>query len=188
LRDICCAELRIVVKDQALNRWVGVATLDWTAPGLTALYPNDLPQAWQLTWYANVAMAVVLPPSRWLLVEASMVAEWCAQVQDNFWFYLYCDEPAQCGKAMWVAEQFPQKFAGIVLAEGVTCDVDHSAVAILRVGQEVCWYDAPNLRYGREKIVNWLAQLQGNHVLVLVAPDVAQEVISVQTLLTLLGE
>jgi len=177
-----------LVVSRSLNRWVGVATLDWSAPGLTAVYPNDLPPAWQLTWYANVAMAAVLPPQRWLLADAAMVADWCHQVQDNFWFYLYCDDAAQCKQAMRVAEYFPQQFAGLVLADGVVCAAEHAGIAVLHVGREVCWYDVPQLRQGREKIVNWLTQLQGDHGLVLVAPDMAQEVTSVQTLLTLLGE
>jgi hypothetical protein len=70
------------------------ATLDFVAPGwespewARAYYPQGLPAAWRLTYYANEFPAVLLPAARWLAAGEGTWEEWLTDTSDAFRFYL----------------------------------------------------------------------------------------------------
>jgi len=166
-------------------RWIGVAALDWTSVGLSGFYPDDVPQEWQLTWYANFCMAVVIPPERWLQADSELVAQWCEQTQDNFWFYLLCDTSEQVLQAAALSHAFNAKFAGLVLAEGLVSV--NSALPILHLGSSALRCTEVNLRSARSVINTWLATFSGDHGLVLLDGQISGQIKEVQTLLELMG-
>lgn len=169
------------------GKWLGVATLDWEADGMLAVYPPDVPAEWHLTWYANRSMAVVLPAERWLAADVTQIEDWVFQVHENFWFYLQCQTQAQVDQALAKRVAFDGRLGGLVLVDGLVMPVN-AGVDGLRLGQEVLWYEAADLKTGADCLRDWLASKPGDHALVLVAPALAAQVPQVQTLLELMGE
>lgn len=51
-------------------------------------YPEDLPEDWQLTYYANVFDAVGLPAQAWLTPSLEVLGAWVADTRPHFRFYL----------------------------------------------------------------------------------------------------
>lgn len=70
-------------------------TVHWRQPGgAGSYYPDDLPEDWQLGYYANELSAVLLPASAWCDVAPDQLAEWAEDVQPGFRFYLLADAGA----------------------------------------------------------------------------------------------
>lgn len=166
-------------------RWIGVAALDWESAGLVDFYPDDVPQDWRLTWYANFCMAVVLPASRWQQADQEVVAQWCDQTQDNFWFYLLCESSDQVAQAIALSHAFKTKFAGLIFSEGLPLvDTD---VPVLQLGSTALSCIADDLRSARTAINPWLSAFSGDHGLVVLDGSIAGKIKEVQTLLELMG-
>ena len=53
-------------------------------------YPDDLPEAWQLTYYSNEFNAVVVPVAYWNTHSISDCLEWIDNVHENFQFFVEC--------------------------------------------------------------------------------------------------
>lgn len=64
-------------------------------PGDTAFYPDDLPEDWRLTYFANVLDAVVLGEDVWRQADAQLIEQWRRDVPDSFRFYLRADETGE---------------------------------------------------------------------------------------------
>jgi hypothetical protein len=167
------------------SRWIGVAALDWESAGLANFYPEDVPDDWHLTWYANVSMAVVVPPSRWLSADAALVAQWREQTHENFWFYLQCETTEQVTQASVLCAAFMGKFAGLIVSAGVVGDTP--SVPVLILGESSLLLAAKDLRAARIEINAWLASFNGDHGLVILNDTLAAQIKEVQTLLELMG-
>ena len=53
-------------------------------------YPDDLPEEWQLTYYANDFRVVLIPVEYWESSIGYDLDEWLEAVGDDFRFYLEC--------------------------------------------------------------------------------------------------
>lgn len=171
-------------------RWVGVACVDWDNPTLvaSAFYPDDVPQDWYLTYYANFIMACVLSPAKWRSASMEQIQDWLEQTQDNFWFYLLCETPEQVEMAQSRAAAFGNKFAGLVLSAALSKEAVSSELPMLNRGQEVFDYDYADLRQAKAQLIAWLSSESAqDHALVLMSASCAAEAHNVQTLLDLLG-
>ncbi|MET0024770.1 MAG: hypothetical protein ABW085_10945 [Sedimenticola sp.] len=66
-----------------------IGARDWEHPAWCGdFYPDDLPEDWRLTYYANEFMSVLLPAERWVDAREEAVEEWCDSVHDRFTFFL----------------------------------------------------------------------------------------------------
>jgi hypothetical protein len=166
--------------------WIGVAALDWDEAGLPGFYPDDVPQEWQLTWYANFCMAVVIPPTRWLQADARLVAQWCEQTHENFWFYLLCDTAEQVNQALHLSYTFNGKFGGLILAADLPA-VDSRSIPVLQFGDSALRCDDTNLRSAQKTIARWQCSFSGEHGLIVLDGLMAKQIKEVQTLLELMG-
>jgi hypothetical protein len=175
----------LIDKAATQKRWIGVAVLDWASPALASFYPTDVPQDWQLTWYANWCMAVVLPSSRWLAADAAVCAQWSEQTQDNFWFYLFCESSEQLKQAAQLAPAFNGKCAGLIVAQDAA--VELCSIPVLRLGDSVLFCHADGLRMARAQIDAWLKDFTGEHGLIMLDGQIVSQIKEVQTLLELMG-
>jgi hypothetical protein len=179
------SESALKIVDTA-SPWIGVAVLDWESPYLRNFYPSDVPQDWQLTWYANFCMAVVIPPSRWLQADARLVAQWCEQTHENFWFYVLCETSEQVEQALHLSYTFDGKFGGLILAGDVPA-VESLSIPVLQFGDSALRCDDTNLRSTQKTIATWLASFSAMHGLVVLDGPIAGQIKEVQTLLELMG-
>ena len=60
----------------------------WALADADSFYPDDLPREWQLTYFANVFPAVLVPGPLWQQRSESELADWHADVHAGFRFYL----------------------------------------------------------------------------------------------------
>lgn len=168
--------------------WIGVALLDWQSPDLAGFYPDDVPEEWQLTWYANIAMAVVLPEARWLsALTDGVLSDWANETQNNFWFYLVCDSDVAVSKLSGAIEMLNGKCGGVILSPSCALDMNVS-VDLLYWNNEVLLVAAESLREVKQEIDQWLACFQGMHGLVVLTGAMSSQIREVQTLLTLMGK
>jgi hypothetical protein len=66
-----------------------VAARGWSHPGWFGhFYPDDLPEDWQLSFYANEFRAVVVPASVWADADPLEVERWAEDTHQDFTFYL----------------------------------------------------------------------------------------------------
>ncbi len=63
---------------------------DWVGP----FYPDDMPEEWQLTYYANFFHTVVIPAAAWGDDPAAQAAQWREDVHDKFVFVAETPAPA----------------------------------------------------------------------------------------------
>ena len=61
-----------------------------------SFYPDDLPEDWRLTYFANVLDAVLLGEDVWRQADAQLIEQWRRDVPDSFRFYLRADETGEC--------------------------------------------------------------------------------------------
>lgn len=180
-----------MTEQQEVNkRWIGVAACDWMSSSLMSrFYPEDVPQDWYLTWYANFAMAVVLPSARWQKASPLDVSEWLDQTQENFWFYLQCETDEQVSQALTLVALFEGRFGGLILPQALAHLEIKLPVAVLYLGKEVLLYRAKTLREGRNQIMTWLeGDFVAQHGLILLDDAIAYQIKDVQTMLVLIGE
>jgi hypothetical protein len=51
-------------------------------------YPEDLPEDWRLSYYANEFAGVLLPEALWRVTGPETISGWCDDVPDDFLFFL----------------------------------------------------------------------------------------------------
>ncbi|HED34387.1 MAG TPA: hypothetical protein ENJ08_09265 [Gammaproteobacteria bacterium] len=135
---------------QKVLQTIRLGACGWNYPHWQAgFYPDDLPQDWRLSYYANEFSAVLLPEKQWR-TDAVEPGEWAYDVTDNFRFYLQCDEfldPLEQSKGI---EWFGEKYGGMVCVSGgqINDGVDKATgVAVINM-------QSKDMRGWRE----WLAQ------------------------------
>ena len=79
---------------------------------LGTFYPDDLPEDWRLSYYANEFSTVLVEEDMWRS-KLSELDEWADEVSEDFLFYLQSslDEPPEIIK---IKQQLGSHFAGIV--------------------------------------------------------------------------
>lgn len=61
----------------------------WPHPAWRSEYfPDDLPEDWEFSYYANDADCLLLSEAQWQTLGAGVLAEWAEDVSDHFRFYL----------------------------------------------------------------------------------------------------
>ena len=95
------------------DKTIRVGACDWDhAHWQESFYPDDLPEDWRLTYYANEFSCVLVPEDKW---QDADLEEWEDSVPDGFLFYfLSSDENNEDAKIKGV---LGDKFAGFVNAE-----------------------------------------------------------------------
>ena len=56
-------------------------------------YPEDLPDEWRLTYYANEFGGVLVPAERWQAADETVLHEWIDDVHEKFLFYIELTQP-----------------------------------------------------------------------------------------------
>jgi len=82
---------------------IEVIARDWDRPDWRGeFYPEDLPEDWRLSYFANAFESVLVPATSWHEAPLERLAQWAKDVPDRFRFYLEldaCDEPQGWGSA-----------------------------------------------------------------------------------------
>lgn len=90
----------------------------WSGP----FYPDDLPQDWRLTYYANAFRSVLVPAERLLRMAGDEPAQWLEDVPDGFIFFLEASQELMaemnCGKFLSLAGTFEGCIGGVLLELG----------------------------------------------------------------------
>lgn len=85
---------------------------------LGGYYPEDLPEEWQLGYYANELNCVLLPAAEWVPASSAQIAEWRDEVGEDFRFFL--EWPAEAVEDLETkALQFGNSLGGVLLSPGV---------------------------------------------------------------------
>lgn len=71
-----------------------VGARGWNHDGWNGtFYPEDLPQDWRLSYYANEFTGVLVPEPVWRAADPSIIGGWLGDVADGFLFYLEQHDP-----------------------------------------------------------------------------------------------
>lgn len=86
----------------------------WTpTPGQVAMYPEDLPYDWRLSYFANESLGVLVPAATWRGADEAELEVWREDTVRRFRFYL--EIPPGAGDASRVvAEALGERFGGLV--------------------------------------------------------------------------
>ncbi|RKT43742.1 hypothetical protein [Thiocapsa rosea] len=86
------------------------------SPGDADFYPDDLPEDWRLTYFANALDAVALDADAWGQVDAGRIARWGRDVPASFAFYLRHDPGAAAvAESAGVQARLGEHFGGWIL-------------------------------------------------------------------------
>ena len=73
-------------------------------------YPEDLPDEWRLTYYANEFRGVLVPAERWQSANEEVLLEWIDDVHEDFLFYIELTQahptPEEEAKVVALGRQF----------------------------------------------------------------------------------
>lgn len=89
---------------------------DW----LGAFYPDDLPDDWRLTFYANEFPGVLVPETDWLEADSAELAAWAADVEEGFRFYLEITQADNFDACQQRASDLGELIGGIILVNGTS--------------------------------------------------------------------
>jgi len=98
------------------DKAISVGACDWQHSQWQGnFYPDDLPEDWQLSYYANEYSTVLVPQARWQAEEADF-EQWAEDVTEGFRFYFLTDDPA--ADESQIKKQLGDTFAGFVTTKG----------------------------------------------------------------------
>jgi len=96
-----------------------VGALGWDdAAWVRDYYPEDLPEDWRPTYYANELRAVLLPATRWSGRPAAVATTWTSDTDPQFRFFLLWPEQGAGPEAAFAAS-LGARLAGLLLPAGV---------------------------------------------------------------------
>jgi hypothetical protein len=96
---------------------IEVIARDWDRPGWCgSFYPEDLPEDWRLTYFANAFEAVLVPALAWQSVPWEHLAAWREDVPQRFRFYLELAQDQAPATLARAAQALGERFAGSVAA------------------------------------------------------------------------
>ena len=91
--------IRIGVCDWDHEHWLGT------------FYPDDLPEDWRLSYYANEFSAVLVPEDKWRS-NLGNLDEWVDEVPEDFLFYLQ-SSGGESPELTQISDQLGENFAGL---------------------------------------------------------------------------
>jgi hypothetical protein len=112
---------------------------------LTTYYPDDLPEDWQLSYYANELPAVLLEASAWVTASAQALAGWAEDVHPDFRFYLMADPVRELARQQQLAASLGECLGGLLWPESPAPDGCLAPLAELPPRMQG-WGDAQGLR------------------------------------------
>jgi hypothetical protein len=94
-------------------------SVDWDHPEwVGGFFPDDLPDDWRLTYYANEFRGVLVPEHRWRERRPQLLEEWVDEVDERFRFYLQLDRPELLAASDKAFAALGQSLGGVVLPPG----------------------------------------------------------------------
>lgn len=172
------------------------------SPGDADFYPDDLPEDWRLTYFANALGAVALDADAWAHADAVRIAQWCRDVPASFAFYLRHDPcavavSASAGIQAGLGERFggwilcpDHGGAGVLLQPAYVLVGSLSAAAGSRASALACAVPAgldTDLRAARRWLEGLAAAAQGRPALAVMGGARFEDVRRWQSLVELLG-
>ena len=154
----------MIEKSDIENPLILLMSRGWDHDGWeNEFYPDDLPQDWRLSYYANEFHGVVVPETDWL--EINDCEEWVENVHEEFRFYLELttDQGIKSGRLKQIVEFLGMRFAGLVvdnpdgLHSALTAAGLHQLPVILPFGScegitiDGLWVDNPDDLVADEK-------------------------------------
>lgn len=140
---------------------IEVVTRGWDRPDwMGSFYPDDLPEEWRLSYFANVFGAVLVPLDLWHRAGPDALADWAADVPDGFGFYLEISPGAPGHDRGWPAEALGAKLRGwVALPDSPTADLP----AWGRQGGQILARPAPaDLMTTPRAALTWLSTLSSD--------------------------
>jgi len=150
------------------DKSIVVGACDWDHPQWRkTFYPEDLPEDWRLSYYANEFSAVLVPQEKWQSEEADF-EQWAEDVPEGFRFYFLSDDLSV--DDVLIKRQLGDAFAGFVATAG------NEQVVLIDFADK-------NLREWKD----WLLKTKC-HVVFLVGDELSvKSVLDFQSLLELMG-
>ena len=170
-------------------------------PGDADFYPDDLPEDWRLTYFANALDGVALDAAAWGPVDSGRIAQWCSDVPASFAFYLHHDPSAEAlatsaGVQALIGERFggwilcPDQVAAGCLHEPAYLLLDALSAADSRASALACAVPVGldrDLRAARRWLEELASAAQGRPALALMGRARFEDVRRWQSLVELLG-
>jgi len=119
-----------------------IGTLGWSFPEWDlSFYPDDIPEDWKLTFYANEFSAVVLPEVIWAGEEFSDVVEMVDELDESFRIYCLVETSLPDMELInQIKADLGQYFAGFIVKSEVdlsTFNMDMGKTFLLHHGAEL---------------------------------------------------
>jgi hypothetical protein len=165
-------------------------------------YPDDLPEDWRLTYFANELNAVALDAVVWRLADAGRIVQWGRDVPASFAFYLHAGKPGMDERASTALQGLlGEHFGGWILRpdQGDEGDLPRTAYLLLEsvsaaadshASALACAVPAgldTDLRAGRAWLEELAAAARGRPALALMGRARFEDVRRWQSLVELLG-
>ncbi|MBL3528731.1 MAG: ABC transporter permease [gamma proteobacterium endosymbiont of Lamellibrachia anaximandri] len=80
-----------------------------------SFYPDDLPEDWRLTYYANEIPGVLVPMALWCHADEAQVERWVEDVDEGFRFYLAVEEEGGVCDLVAIADLLGENLGGVVV-------------------------------------------------------------------------
>ena len=85
-------------------------------PGDSTHYPDDLPQDWQLAYFANAFWGVLVPQPLWSAAGAAGASGWAAETPARFRFFLDLATPVSPPMLAAVVRALGDRLGGLVMS------------------------------------------------------------------------
>ncbi|RLJ22064.1 ABC transporter permease [bacterium endosymbiont of Escarpia laminata] len=93
-----------------------ILAVGWDHPAWQgSFYPDDLPEDWRLTYYANEVPGVLLPQTLWCKADEAQVESWIDDVEEGFRFYLALEGGGGACDPAAVANLLGEYLGGVVV-------------------------------------------------------------------------
>ncbi len=92
----------------------------WDYPAwMGDFYPDDLPDEWRLTYFANEFSGVLIPRAEWEQADAEQFKTWVDEVSDSFRFYLELDSTVATQVCLLTGRALGAALGGFVVPPGI---------------------------------------------------------------------
>jgi uncharacterized protein YecE (DUF72 family) len=106
-----------------LGPFIEIGALGWLHEGWQdQFYPDELPEDWQLSYYANEFRFVVIPCDQWMRAEQDEMEQWLDDVHDQFSFFAEINHASlETGRLQLeqLLNVMGERFAGLVYRDSV---------------------------------------------------------------------
>lgn len=139
-------------QDSTAERPLRFGTFGWRRPEWqSAYYPDDLPEDWQLGYYANELNAVLLTAAGWVGHPPAELAAWVDETHADFRFYLLADASVDAAAQLGLAAALGDRFGGLLWPVSPAPDDCLAPMAGLPEGVQA-WGDEQGLRVARLEV------------------------------------